>query len=113
VRKVSDIAAMKFISAFKSSYDGLVYIQGCLHGKRIRHLAVCEYTNIFDRYNSSFHSLKEDRTYTEEEKILLDDLREAFDDCVSLIFCSTYASTIMDFQLIGYTLKIIIKNIVC
>ncbi|KYN32485.1 RCC1 and BTB domain-containing protein 1 [Trachymyrmex septentrionalis] len=81
VRKVSDIAAMKFISAFKSSYDGLVYIQGCLHGKRIRHLAVCEYTNIFDRYNSSFHSLKEDRTYTEEEKILLDDLREAFDDC--------------------------------
>ncbi|XP_018352153.1 PREDICTED: RCC1 and BTB domain-containing protein 1-like [Trachymyrmex septentrionalis] len=84
VRKVSDIAAMKFISAFKSSYDGLVYIQGCLHGKRIRHLAVCEYTNIFDRYNSSFHSLKEDRIYTEEEDDLLDDLKQAFNDsCTS------------------------------
>ncbi|XP_018367935.1 PREDICTED: RCC1 and BTB domain-containing protein 1-like [Trachymyrmex cornetzi] len=80
VRKVSDIAAMKFMSAVKSSDDGLVYIQGCLHGKKIRRFAVCEYTNIFDRYNSSFHSLKENHTCTQEEHEIEDSLICAFNN---------------------------------
>ncbi|KYQ50987.1 RCC1 and BTB domain-containing protein 1, partial [Trachymyrmex zeteki] len=83
VRKVSDIAAVKFMTAVKSSDNGLVYIQGCLHGKKIRRLAVCEYTNIFDVYNSSTHSLIKDRTYTDEEFNMLNDLRNAFNDCVT------------------------------
>ncbi|XP_018367934.1 PREDICTED: RCC1 and BTB domain-containing protein 1-like [Trachymyrmex cornetzi] len=80
VRKVSDIAAMKFMSAVKSSDDGLVYIQGYLHGKNIRRFAVCEYTNIFDRYNSSFHSLKQNHTYTQEDHDIIESLICAFND---------------------------------
>ncbi|EGI61906.1 hypothetical protein G5I_09808 [Acromyrmex echinatior] len=75
VNNVSDIAAMKYISAFKSSYDGRIYIQGCLHNLKIKRLAICEYTNIFDRYNSSFHSVEKNRIYTEEDKNILDDLK--------------------------------------
>ncbi|KAG5344911.1 RCBT1 protein, partial [Acromyrmex heyeri] len=80
VNNVSDIAAMKYISAFKSSYDGRTYIQGCLHNLKIKRLAICEYTNIFDRYNSSFHSVKKNRIYTEEDENILDDLSNAFYD---------------------------------
>ncbi|KAG5309015.1 RCBT1 protein, partial [Acromyrmex insinuator] len=81
VNNVSDIAAMKYISAFKSSYDGRIYIQGCLHNLKIKRLAICEYTNIFDRYNSSFHSVEKNRIYTEEDKNILDDLSNAFYTC--------------------------------
>ncbi|KAG5344910.1 RCBT1 protein, partial [Acromyrmex heyeri] len=77
VKHVSDIAAMKYISAFKSSHDGLIYIQGCLNNLKIKRLAICEYTNIFDRYNSSFHSLEENRTLTYEDQYMLYDLEEA------------------------------------
>ncbi|KAG5329435.1 RCBT1 protein, partial [Acromyrmex charruanus] len=80
VNNVSDIAAMKYISAFKSSYDGRIYIQGCLHKLQLEHLAICEYTNIFDRYNSSFHSLEKNRTLTQEDENILDDLSNAFYD---------------------------------
>ncbi|KAG5329433.1 RCBT1 protein, partial [Acromyrmex charruanus] len=80
VKNVSDIAAMKYISAFKSSYDGRIYIQGCLHKLQLEHLAICEYTNIFDRYNSSFHSLEKNRTLTQEDENILDDLSNAFYD---------------------------------
>ena len=92
---------MKYISAFKSSYDGRIYIQGCLHNLKIKRLAICEYTNIFDRYNSSFHSVEKNRICTEEDENILEDLSNAFYTCyVSLIFCSIRTSTIMDFQLI-------------
>ncbi|KYN16306.1 RCC1 and BTB domain-containing protein 1 [Trachymyrmex cornetzi] len=107
VRKVSDIAAMKFMSAVKSSDDGLVYIQGCLHGKKIRRFAVCEYTNIFDRYNSSFHSLKENHTCTQEEHEIEDSLICAFNNRVSLLRCSIRSSTIINFQLIEDMLEVI------
>ncbi|KAG5344909.1 RCBT1 protein, partial [Acromyrmex heyeri] len=80
VKHVSDIAAMKYISAFKSSYDGRIYIQGCLHKLQLEHLVICEYTNIFDRYNSSFHSLEKNRTLTQEDENILDDLSNAFYD---------------------------------
>ncbi|XP_018367936.1 PREDICTED: RCC1 and BTB domain-containing protein 1-like [Trachymyrmex cornetzi] len=107
VRKVSDIAAMKFMSAVKSSDDGLIYIQGCLQGKKIKRFAVCEYTNIFDGQNSSFYLRKEN--YTDEEKDIMDDLRNAFFNSYFLSLKSTSDLTIqVDGQSI-YVHKSILK----
>ncbi|EGI61905.1 hypothetical protein G5I_09807 [Acromyrmex echinatior] len=113
VNNVSDIAAMKYISAFKSSYDGRIYIQGCLHNLKIKRLAICEYTNIFDRYNSSFHSVEKNRIYTEEDKNILDDLSWVYSDYINqmielLILADKFCVTNLEKECIKY-LKIHMK----
>jgi len=88
VRKVSDIATMKQTSFVKSSKDGLVYIWGFLAHVSISKPVVCEHTNVFDVCNSMMAQspISMIREYTDQEFSILNDLENAFDDPVSLIF---------------------------
>jgi len=86
VKKVSDIATMEQTSFVKSSKDGLVYMWGCLVRMSIRKPAVCEHTNVFDVCNSMIvqSPISMIREYTDQESSILNDLKTAFDDRVSL-----------------------------
>jgi len=96
VRKVSDIATTEQTSFVKSSKDGLVYMWGCLVHMSIRKPVVCEHTNVFDVCNSMMAQspISMIREYTDQESSVLNDLKTAFDDRVSLFLypvsaCST------------------------
>jgi len=87
---------MPYMSAVKSSENGLVYVWGGLCGLRIRKFAICEYTNIFDMCNSRVAQspIYMDRVYTNEEFIILNDLKAAFNDRVSFILYCVYLSVL-------------------
>jgi len=99
VRKISDIATMEQTSFVKSSKDGLIYIWGCLVCMPIKKLAVCEHTNVFDVCNSMMAQspISMIREYTDQESSVLNDLKTAFDDCVSLFLYSVSACLLQHF----------------
>ncbi|KYN12284.1 RCC1 and BTB domain-containing protein 1 [Trachymyrmex cornetzi] len=80
--KASDIATIDGANAIKCSEDQLVYIWGELFGKKIKELAICEYTNIFDICNLTTAQSPISITYevTDEESMILSDLDAAFND---------------------------------
>ncbi|XP_018357794.1 PREDICTED: RCC1 and BTB domain-containing protein 1-like, partial [Trachymyrmex cornetzi] len=80
--KASDIATIDGASAIKCSEDQLVYIRGELFRKKIKELAICEYTNIFDICNLTVAQSPISITYedTDEESMILSDLDAAFND---------------------------------
>jgi len=83
--EISDIAALKNLSAVKSSKNGLVYIYGNLFEQPVKNFAICENTNMFDICNSMMAqspvSTNHERTqYTNEECSMLNDLEAAFND---------------------------------
>jgi len=97
VTKTLDIAALRDMSAIKSSKDGLVYICGYLFNQRIKKFIICEYTNIFDICNSMMAQspVSTNHVYTNEEFLILNDLEAAFNDHVSLMLRSMYLAVIL------------------
>ncbi|KYQ47065.1 RCC1 and BTB domain-containing protein 1 [Trachymyrmex zeteki] len=82
VKKILDIAAMHNRSFIKSNENGLVYMWGHFANVSIKKPFVCEYTNVFDVFNSmtAQSSMSVVHEFTKEECDILNDLEAAFND---------------------------------
>lgn len=88
-------------SFIKSNENGLVYMWGHFANVSIKKPFVCEYTNVFDVFNSmtAQSSMSVVHEFTKEECDILNDLEAAFNDRVSLYSVCLFVPQFQYFQL--------------